>query len=85
MSLFTNLRYLFIPKSNVVGLGRWNTTYKENKKYVDIQHDLSNHDNCYMNNFTLQKRVKQFINNKNKNDYSSADIVMILKSTRLFN
>jgi hypothetical protein len=77
------IKYCFVPKPHIVGLGRWNSSIKENKQFTNTFHDLCNHDNCYMHKFTLQNRVKEFVKSPDKNKYSGSDVVLIIKSSKL--
>lgn len=43
------------PKSHVVGLGRWKSSYPEEKKNSQWFHDMCSQDNCFTNATFLKR------------------------------
>ena len=46
---------LLEPKSHVVGLGRWKSSYPEEKKNSQWFHDMCSQDNCFTNATFLKR------------------------------
>lgn len=54
LAIFKRIQGYFIPQSHIAGLGRWGSTMPEQKENIGWFHDTCNHDNCYLNIFTLR-------------------------------